>query len=285
MLDALRQVRLGKRPRTVSVQISRRRWLASGVAFGMCGLGVGMIWIRILPPAMPYYGPRDQRASVWRGYLPTERKAWAKEFIPPRPPDAPAGALDLTPFYNVSLVRAAFPGGSDVEAELNSLASLPSGLQVWLGSTFDVRGMIQLDGVEAHRQGFRLAPVNVRNIPIGQRFQRLRVVHATAWPAPEDAEIARYRIQFNDGTTDTIPVRFGRNIHGGWRMLNEPIPAPPEAEIVWRGNNPIASRAGYAVVLYLMTWTNPRPERWAESIDLESTMTDSAVGVVAITVE
>jgi len=234
---------------------------------------------------MPAFAPGDQRAAVWRGYLPEQRDAWAREFIPPRPPNGPPGALDLTPFYNASLVRSRFPGDNDLEAELNSLAALPSGLQTWFGSTFDVRGWIQLDGGEMRGRFGRLAPVRVRNIPIGQRFRRLRVIHDAAWPVPEGTEIARYRIRFSDGDTESVPIRFGQNVHGGRQLLDQPIPALPEADVVWRGQNPVAKRDGFAVVLYLMTWINPRPEVLAETLELESTMTHSAVGVLAITVE
>jgi len=227
----------------------------------------------------------DQRIAVWRGYLPRERASWAKEFIPPRPPNTPAGSLNLSPFYNASLIRAPFPGDTELEAELNSLAALPSGVQTWFGSVFDVRGVIQLDSGEMRRRFGGLAPVAVGPIPIGQHFHHLRVIHAAHWPALDGAVIARYRIRYSDGLMATVPVRFGHEIHGAWRRLDEPIPAPSGADVVWRGRNPIASRAGYAVVLYLMTWSNPRPEQPVESMELESTMTDSSVGIVAVTVE
>jgi hypothetical protein len=120
---------------------------------------------------------------------------------------------------------------------------------------------------------------------VDRRFHRLQIIHAAHWPAPEGAEIARYRVHYKDKDTATTYVRFGHQIHGGWRRLDMSISDPSEARIVWRGHNPIAERSGYAVVLYLMTWVNPRPDVPVVMLDLESTLTDSSVGIVAITAE
>ncbi|HMO66741.1 MAG TPA: hypothetical protein PKE47_16240, partial [Verrucomicrobiota bacterium] len=214
---------------------------------------------------------------------PRQREAWARGFIPPRPPGLPEGPLDLTPLYNASLNRSPFPGDTDWEAEMNSLAALPSGHQTWFGLPFDVRGIVQLDSREARRRFGRLLPPAVRGIPVGRKFRHLHIVHAAHWPSPDGTEVAQYRVRYADGGTAAARVRFGREIHGGWRQADEPIPAPAAARIVWRGRNPVADRAGYAVVVYLMSWENPRPDETAATLELVSAMTDSSVGVVAVT--
>lgn len=278
LLVALRAVRDGGTP----AGLSRRRWVLGGSALAAAALG-GWWWFGARRPGRSQLAPGDQRAAVLRGHMPAERAAWAREFIPPRPPGLPEGPVDLTAFYNASLIRSPFPGDTDLEAESNSLAALPSGLQVWFDTPFDVRGMIQLDSREVRRRFGRLLPVAVRGIPVGRKFQRLQVIHGASWPAPVGEEIARYRIRYTGGDNEIVAIRFGYEIHGSWRRLDEPISAPPAARIVWRGYNPMARRAGHALVFYLMTWDNPRVDQVAETLDLESTMTDSSVGVVAIT--
>lgn len=192
--------------------------------------------------------------------------------------------MDLTPFYNAALNRSPFPGDTDWEAEMYSLAALPSGHQAWFGLPFDVRGIVQLDGREARRRFGRLLPPAVRGIPVGRAFRTLQVVHGAHWPSPDGMEVARWRVRYADGRTAAVPVRLGREIHGAWRPPDGPIPALPAARIVWRGRNPVADRAGHAVVLYLTGWENPRPTHPVATLDLESAaMQDSAVSVVAVT--
>lgn len=59
------------------------------------------------------------------------------------------------------------------------------------------------------------------------------------------------------------------------------------AEPVWKGPQERCKDKwpDWGVRLYKLTWTNPRPEVEIKSLDLESTMTQSAPFVVAITVE
>lgn len=242
--------------------------------------GVGLVRTVI---GIAQLGEDRGRGVVWRGYDARQREAWAREFIRPRPPGLPEGPLDLASFYNAALNRSPFPGDTDWEAEMNSFAALPSGHQAWFGIPFDVRGIVQLDGREARRRFGRLLPPAVRGIPVGRAFRTLHVVHGAHWPSPDGTEVARWRVRYADGQTASIPVRLGREIHGAWRPVDGPIPALPAARIIGRGRNPVADRAGHAVVLYLMSWEIPRPTHPVATLDLESAMRDSAVSVVAVT--
>jgi hypothetical protein len=173
----------------------------------------------------------------------------------------------------------------------NNLRELPTGNQILGGVPFRIRtGIIQLgskvlDGM----------PARVENIPVNRCFAKLHLLHATQfgggpnqpgseWFVEDGTPIGEYRINFDDGSTLTIPLVYGRDVRDWFYVDGEKEPS--QAKVVWKGDNVRAKEVGAHVRLYLSTWENPYPDYVVQSIDFASTMaTACAPFCVAITAE
>jgi hypothetical protein len=79
------------------------------------------------------------------GFLPQsapKKDAHSTEPIPARAADAGNHLIDLTGYYHGALTETWHQGG----LPNNTLANLPSGIQIFGGIEFDVRGVVQLSG-------------------------------------------------------------------------------------------------------------------------------------------
>ena len=196
--------------------------------------------------------------------------------VPPRDPAASPRLIDLTPHYNASL-------NEDWHRQIagNDLARLPQGLQRLGSADFDIRGIVQLAGTEAPAQRF---PRQVQGIRIEQTCNHLHFLHGSGWNANRGAFVGQYVVHYADGTRETIPLVFGRNIEDWWFTPQEPAPVP-EAEVVWTGANSASLSQDRGTRLYQYSWTNPRPELAVQTIDFLSGMSDTAPFLIAITAD
>ena len=172
-----------------------------------------------------------------------------------------------------SFQRGRYPG--------NTLASLPAGKQTLHGIPFQIgEGVIQLGSTLLPDK-----PAKVTGIPVHKKFSRLQILHATGFFLSEhDTSIGSYTVHYEDGTTATIPVVYGRDVVDWWKYPASP--EPTRGKVAWEGVNEAAQRFGAILQLYVATWVNPQPTKTVRSIDYASTMdTDCAPFCVAITLE
>ncbi|MCL4181375.1 MAG: hypothetical protein KJ072_27010 [Verrucomicrobia bacterium] len=195
-----------------------------------------------------------------------------------RSPEADARLVDLTAHYNGALDETWHQGGLNN----NHLADLPTGLQTFDGIPFDVRGIVQIAGVQAARELRVKFPSEVNGIAVGQRAQRIHCLHACGWPSPQGTTIGSIVLHFANGETREIPIVYGRDVQDWW--MNEPVAADSGLHVVWQGQNH-ASPSGPPVGLYRSTWDNPLPDQEIASIDYRSAMANSAPFLIAITLD
>ena len=89
-------------------------------------------------------------------------------------------------------------------------------------------------------------------------------------------------MNWDDGSSVTIPLAFGKDILDWW--YDEA--APTRAKVAWKGNNEYAKSREFKIRLYLTTWENTKPDKKIVSIDFSSTMdTDCAPFCVGMTGE
>lgn len=197
--------------------------------------------------------------------------------IPERDPAAGEGLLDLSGHYNGALDETWQAGG----LANNHLGHLPRGLQVFGGVSFDVRGVVQLSGMQAE-QGLRVRfPKAVEGIEVNRRADRLYFLHACAWPSPVGTQVGMYVIHYANGQQQQVPINYGKDVLDWW--LNEGTDEFA-VDVAWKGANS-ASPGGPELGIFKTTWNNPRPEQEIESIDYRSAMTDSAPFLLGITAE
>jgi hypothetical protein len=148
----------------------------------------------------------------------------------------------------------------------NELAELPLGEQVFGGVTFRVaERLILLSG----RTTTHERPSEVAGIRIDARLNKLHILQATHWDAPEGAVVGHYTVHYEDQGRVTIPIVYGDDVSNWW--YHEGFPEPRRARVAWRGHNDAASANNNARIrLYVSTWQNPDPDRRVASLDFAS---------------
>lgn len=193
--------------------------------------------------------------------------------IPPRDPATPAGCLDLTTFYQVSLDYAWLLyrlGPLD-------LKTFPCGRSKVDGVEFDARGVVQLSSRSLEASGWPW-PKEIRGIPVVQSCRRLHFLHATDVAVDPGTAVGGYRVRFADGQEQEIPIVYGRDLEA-W--FEEKAAGAQLLKPAWQLRAPGTLR----FQLYHTTWENPRPSVVLESLDFFSTMTEAAPFLIAVTAE
>jgi WD40 repeat protein len=204
------------------------------------------------------------KASGW-----LERRA----VNPPRDLAANERMIDLSPYY--TLVN---------RSSEESLATFPSGLQVFGGTAFDVRGVVQLSG-QIDPPSSTAFPKQVPGIPVKQRCRRLHFLHSTASKASKDGdEVGRYVIHYTNGRTNVVPIVYGRDVRSRLSNLAESLTSE-RAALVWVGANPQQFDEPRSLRLYKSTWENPWPEAELATMDFISGPRAGGPFLVALTAE
>ena len=81
-----------------------------------------------------------------------------------------------------------------------------------------------------------------------------------------------------------VPIYYARDVWDWWQVTQNVT--DPRSKVAWRGSNPAAKASGKGLILFKLTWENPRPEVEVVSVDFESAMRQgSAPFLVALTAE
>ncbi|MEQ2010554.1 MAG: hypothetical protein ABMA26_27525 [Limisphaerales bacterium] len=164
-----------------------------------------------------------------------------------------------------------------------NLAKLPQGELTFQEVKFKIsEGLIQLGRQSPPLKEPR--PDKVEGIPVKSRLAKLHLLHATVGGglkpsqfAEDGTMIAEYKVHYEDGTTQAIPVVYGKDLRD---FFNHDDFKPVErAKLAWKDNEP-------PLRLYLCAWENPHPAKIIRSIDFVKTGdTSCAPFCVAITLE
>jgi hypothetical protein len=199
--------------------------------------------------------------------------------IPPRSPSAPPELVDLSAAYNVSLTQSLHPLPNDVP--VNDLSELPRGVQTFGGTPFDVRGLVHLGSKATELKRF---PPSALDIRVRQKCRRLHFLHSASWQDAPGVRIGNYRVRYADGNTADVPIFYARDVYDWWQVTENVT--DPRSSVAWRGGNPASRASGKGLILFKLTWANPRPDVEVSGIDFESAMRQgSAPFLVALTAE
>ena len=193
---------------------------------------------------------------------------------PPAAPDFTT--LDLRAFYDQPPLSD-FDGPSIWEA-------FPKGDQTFAGIPFSARGIIQLYGTTSDRgmgKAFRKA---VDDVPVNRAFERLHVLHATAFIATNGTLLAIIQLNYADGSSAVLPMVYGQHAKDGWRAKHEPpVQLEPNSRLAWSGTHPESIRYGKTLREFVTSYPNPHPERVVASVSLRSNSQTANEVIVAIT--
>jgi hypothetical protein len=203
--------------------------------------------------------------------------------IPARDPKADVRLVDLTGKYNALLTEQWHPDAQGLPAGANHLGSLPRGIQKLGGIDFDVRGVIQLTGIQAEAAGASF-PAAQTGIKLGRKCKRLHFLQAAGWQAEDGKVIGRYVLHYAGGEKTSLDVVYGADTLDWWKGTAEAKP-PQSGTVVWTGSNPATEAVGSSLRLFKRTCDNPKPDLTIETLDFVSTQAESAPFLVALTVE
>ena len=215
------------------------------------------------------------------------------EFIPQPKPKVPAkpskkipsrvrgtdkSMVDLSKYYNAALNETWHKGGMSN----NTLKDLPRSIQVLDGTSFDIRGIIQLAGRQAGQELSVKFPEEVANIKVQRKGQKVHFLHGCGWQSPKRTSIGTYVIHYRNGESRSVPIVYGVDVQDWW--MNEEVTSDSKLNVVWRGKNHSAPD-GPQIGVFKTTWENPLPDIEIDHIDYQSAMMNSAPFLIAITVE
>lgn len=165
----------------------------------------------------------------------------------------------------------------------NDLNRLPRGVHR-LGEAYFRIGekMVHLGGRERPD-----LPESVRGIKIGARGRVLHFLHSTQGGLNmDDRLIGAYVIHYADGSIETIPFVYARDITNWWHR--EPGRRLTRGKVAWTGVNEAVAqhvKPGLCIRLFEMTWTNPHPEKEIAALDVLSKGKECDPFLVALTLE
>jgi hypothetical protein len=165
-----------------------------------------------------------------------------------------------------------------------SWAAPPRGLQTLGGVPFYLEGKLELTGMGPARDG-RFEPVRIKAIPVGQKGQRLHVLHGTCYDDCEGIPIYKLVLHYADGQQryHTWPTA---SICGTGTEPKETFSDLEDSNsvVAWAGSSPDTDRVGAApVVSRTITQFPARPE--IKSIELVSLFGRATPSIVALTLE
>ncbi len=197
----------------------------------------------------------------------------------PRDPSTPPELIDLSDYYNASLAvcwHLSDPG--------NDLSELPRGVQMFAGTRFDVRGLVQVQGELSQAQADKWRyPSRIKGIGVHRKLTRLQFLHAVMGRQyPTGTPVGHYLVHFANGRREEIPILYNRNATDWWEHAELPQELP-EAAVAWRGANAASRRDGKSIRLFKLTWNNPSPDVEVVRVDFAAEQGDPFL--VALTAE
>lgn len=162
----------------------------------------------------------------------------------------------------------------------DDLSAFPVGAQVMRGVSFHVtdpranggKGLIALSGTKE----VGVLPAEVREIPVGRKFERLVFLYGAAWGAPQFTIRVNYADRKNwiPGAPDPfaeITMRPRIEIDD-WYQAETYLSGDtmPRAKLAWAGFSALSKRRNRHVGVFLYEWDNPHPEKTIDSIDVFS---------------
>ena len=223
-------------------------------------------------------------AKVW----PVERAATlallkSHQSVPTLPNEK---TIDLKPFLNRTLTDSIAGTGKD-----NNLSALAAGIHTFDGVSFDVQGVVKLQGKSLASENEKF-PTRI-NIPISHKCSRLYLLHGAAHLDTPGNLIAWLILHYQDGSKARIDINGGEHVLDWWGPIYNTdsgigrYTTSPDAELAWAGSNPdIKENADdFSLRLYKTAFANPHPERTISSIDYVSALSGASPFLAGLTIE
>jgi hypothetical protein len=169
----------------------------------------------------------------------------------------------------------------------NDLAALKMGERTCAGVNFKIgEKLIQLGSKLLKTE----RPNKVDAIKVDNTFAKLHILHSTEYgeggaQIPEGTTIAEYKVVYDDGATETIPVVYGQDVRDWWYYQGSKEVS--RGKVGWKGENEYSKTFDAEIHLYVLTWENPHAAKKVASISYAKTDPEGVAApfCVAITLE
>lgn len=201
------------------------------------------------------------------------RRAWNPSPIDVTP--RKGFTLDLSGIYNTSLADNADKVGWMGLGPKNDLSAVPTGETRLRGDLFklaDDNTKPSCTRLSSKLDEYASYPDSV-TIAVGRTAKSLVFLHTSAWRDATKRKVGAYKINYADGSSETIDLAYGVNIVAAndQRSLGG-------AERVWDGRTKDDER----IALVRFQWDNPHPDTEIKSIEFTSTRTEAGPALIAI---
>ncbi|HXG47730.1 MAG TPA: carboxypeptidase-like regulatory domain-containing protein, partial [Methylomirabilota bacterium] len=161
---------------------------------------------------------------------------------------------------------------------------------------FDIKGRIELTGMEAARLG-AFAPTEARGISVAAKARRLLILHATENTAREGAPLASVVVHYANSETRTFRLAYGVHARNWTKEPSELTEAldDPDSAVIWTSTMPdnpsgprragASDRRGRPLRLFCTAWVNPLPDVAIQSLDFLSLFSTASPFIVAVTLD
>ena len=170
-------------------------------------------------------------------------------------PDSRGGGepVDLTKYYQT-------PATSFPRIPKYPWRDVPRGSQNFSNVSLSIGGMICLWGGANAKGGLVFAEA-VRGIEVSRKFDSLYLYHASFAIPPENTRIAQLVFRYEDGTTFTNSIRYGKHVRDWFQGQNDPEwLSDPKSKMVWRGTNSMSQSTPPTLLRFFITeFPNPKP--------------------------
>ena len=194
--------------------------------------------------------------------------------------------IDLSQYYTAKLTDSL---NSPASVRENNLASLPKGRQVFSGVPFEVSGILQLSGLKLEEWGRTEYPQAINKIKIGQRCQRLHLLHGAGGVFdPHGLTIAKLVLHYADNSSRELEIKNGVHVRDWWGDPKQTVTGT-NSTLAWTGTNPALKKYGGPrpgnLRIYETTFENPQPQIEIRMIDYVSAMENSSPFMIGLTIE
>jgi hypothetical protein len=161
---------------------------------------------------------------------------------------------------------------------------LPKGKQVLDGVPFQIDGAILLNATNSVQRS-RPGKFKVEHIAVGRHFEKLHLLAASDSNAKEGVTVGIIRLQYGDGSEDTLVVRSIEHVAPWLAPCHNDEPENTQSAktpIAWVGQHSSAAQSDKFFRLFHVTLPNPHPDKQVTELSFESPKTQAGLITVAI---
>ena len=236
--------------------------------------------------ALHQLGRKTEAETSWLQSWQTLRRdcvSEAEQAVPATADPVTASHPSLAPWSAITL-DSDWTGG-----EQNNLSALPLLLKQ-PGYEFATGEFIQMAGKSLRSTSQHLFPRITDWIPLGKPARRTAFLIAAACYSPHGMPreatapgtcVGSLYLRRENGSAVRIPLIYGTNVWDWWVPSSDPVPAPSEDLVAWRGSNPKAQKVDHSLALYRLEWKAGEDEAAVTDFSVTSTLRKPAPMVLA----